>query len=252
MSLKNYVVYTKKDNVTKYYLLKNQFTPFNQSDRLELANILFAVTTEVNGKVALSIVNKGLEEVTLENRNNEQVIIAIEDSMEDALMVLRSKLNRRSIPVDNLDNHFELKYTYANLYFMFQNYYARTMIFDELEAFQNLIPSIEKIVDRKITFLKELYLIPMSEKYNNQKRKSEYKEHILHQLVNDTFDDSYLTRLYNNLSQIKNIVFKNQELMDFLDEQFVKDLFILMDVKGPESSFYRGNRDKTIFYKSID
>jgi len=236
MKKTNYIIFRKKGSSFEYFSIHRAF----DTDRLSIHASKMGKITKINNLYVVSI---------FLNPSNFDEIISIEGTIKDAQNAIQSEFYRRNKDIVNSEDYLELTEGFEEIFYLYNSYRNGTKIitFDEIDDFQKKIPLIKRTTEEKITMLKELFIRNMHDEYNKKSRVSSDKVEAFEDILNDKFDYRYLHRLYDNLDTIKNIVFKNKELMDYLDENFISGLFksiaknskhAYISVRGNVKNFY--------------
>jgi len=235
----SYIAYKKIDNIVKYYQLFNNKGSYRPTENLTNNVSTFATATTIDGMIALSI----------KKSYNDEPIVAIKSNFDEINEILKTHSDKHKSEILNKDNFIELTSDWYTLHKMFRDINGRDIFFEEVVEFQERLPLFKSQASEKITLLKELYIREIYDNYISKKRTSEIKADALWNILNDDYSAGYLNKLYNNLGLVKNMVFKNKELMDFLDSNFIGDVFSKINMKEKDTYIPISIGDRTTFYK---
>ena len=126
------------------------------------------------------------------------------------------------------DNPIEINHDPEELNRAFKIVNDREIEFDELESFDEEYTMILRNMNNKVELVKDLFITHLSDEYDRNTRTSEHKKRVFRNLKNLKYSKTYIDALFEQLMEIKNIVLKNQDFIDYLNSDFfynVRDLF---------------------------
>lgn len=208
-----YPIIGEKDH--KYFLFTIEQSPFGTvEDELRNGGTFRYIISSFDGRFFIQ-----------DSLKNDKDIIASAKTFEEACSFCINSIKT----IYSVNSSFEvvddlklINIGFFELRDLFSKINKRDIRYSDLESFNAIYPDLIERFDRKIKTLVEDFIELIYNEYRNRKRVSEYKENLLYGIVHKKYTINYVYSLFNDLKELENIVFKNKELVEFLDLYFFK------------------------------